>query len=82
MIALSTLTNLNETANKLGYALTMGGLIHFYDSLCEHLFRQTKETWSLDINSLPNNPNFLPPKERRLWKTPWEKEKMLVTSIF
>ena len=33
------------------------------------------------INSLPNNPWFLRPRDRSLLKTLWEKETMLVTSI-
>ena len=34
------------------------------------------------INPLPHNPNFQQPWEKSLLKTLWEKEKMLVTSIF
>ena len=41
---------------------------------------QTNHIWLL--NSLPHNPYFWRPWERSLWKTLWEKEKMLVTSIF
>ena len=36
----------------------------------------------LKINSLQQNPNFWRPWRRRLWKTLWEKEKILATSIF
>ena len=35
-----------------------------------------------DFNSLPTIPAFKDTEEKRLWKTLWEKEKMLVTSIF
>ena len=34
------------------------------------------------FNPLPHNPDFLLPAEKSLLKTLWEKEKMLVTSIF
>ena len=33
-------------------------------------------------SSLPHNPDFKRPRKRRLLKTLWEKEKMLVPSIF
>ena len=34
------------------------------------------------VNSLPQNPVFSLARQRGLFKTLWEKEKMLVTSIF
>ena len=34
------------------------------------------------INPLPNNPWFLQPWDGSLFKTLWEKEKMMVTNIF
>ena len=37
---------------------------------------------SIPINSLPHNPRLLMTLKRGLFKTLWEKEKMLVTSIF
>ena len=41
-----------------------------------------RESCSSATNSLPHNPNFYQPRERSILKTSWEKEKMLVTSIF
>ena len=34
------------------------------------------------MNFLPHNPDFNDPEKKSLLKTLWEKEKMLVTSIF
>ena len=39
-------------------------------------------TRTLPVKPFPQDPWFLRPYKRRLLKTSWEKEKMLVTSIF
>ena len=41
-----------------------------------------KVCWFMLFNSLPHSSDFQQPQERSLLKTSWEKEKMLVTSIF